>query len=353
MQKKLAAAELLFPLKFIHKEKSRFFLLVEINVKYQVEIISNLLSRFELMKKILTNSRFLHLFYGSVVASLGLYIYLTNTKENKSLIQTLKIQSNVTERLASRCKRDFFRYTNAYVNVINRKAEHDVADISSNTEKFVNELDSLIVDFEQNVEKKSKFLQKTFIPTRLYFNQEKIDFLQNTIDAAVDSISSKVLDVKYKKVLYEDNKRYDFEKEGFNTLPFDVALVKLRQQIAEIRYLECSTIQYLAGKNGPCVDIVFDDYILAFSTHSSTARVGEPFKANMALCSYGSTSYGPNFKYYVDNEEIKTYDGLVSFTKTYNTSGKKTIRARASIKNPLTGAVKEHYREYSFEVLPK
>ncbi len=306
------------------------------------------------MKKLTTSPRFLHLFYGSVIALLGLYVYFTNVKieEYKYIISTLNSQVEIEKKFTSKNARDFYRYTDAYRNPIGVKANQDFRDISFNCDKLVLELDSLVVHFEQNIEKKPEILQKTAILTRLYFKEGKIASLQNTIDAAVDSIFSKISDVKDKDLLFKEYKRHDFAKEDFNTLPTHLAIVKIKQQIIEIRQLEHLMVNHFFSKY-TCGMVIYDEFRINLFPYSSTVRVDEPFKVDMALCDYSTKSREPYHTYYIDNEEIKPNRGIATFAKTYSTPGKKTIQAKALVKNPMTGEVKEQRREYSFEVLPK
>ena len=83
-----------------------------------------------------------------------------------------------------------------------------------------------------------------------------------------------------------------------------------------------------------------------------TAFWGEKFEVDVYLTSYSSNP-GPYVKFFVNNHEVEIKDGVAHFETTEKAIGKKTVRAEASIQNPLTGQITTIIGEFEYEVLPK
>ena len=99
-------------------------------------------------------------------------------------------------------------------------------------------------------------------------------------------------------------------------------------------------------------DIRFDAFKVAIAPQKAAIIEGEKFKADIYIASY-STRPGSFVKFFVNNQEVQANQGVAHFETTETKVGKQTIKAVASIQNPLTGQVTTSTGMFEYEVLPK
>ncbi len=95
-----------------------------------------------------------------------------------------------------------------------------------------------------------------------------------------------------------------------------------------------------------------DFFKVAIAPQKAAIFEGETFKADMYLAAYSSNP-GSGVTFIINNREIPIKEGVARFETKETTIGKKTVKAIARIRNPLTGAIATSVGEFEYEVLPK
>jgi hypothetical protein len=79
---------------------------------------------------------------------------------------------------------------------------------------------------------------------------------------------------------------------------------------------------------------------------------GEKFQADIFLAEY-SINPGTGLSFTVNNQNLPIEDGVAYYSKTEKTTGLKTIKVNASIRNPATGESTNVKGEFEYHILPK
>jgi hypothetical protein len=109
---------------------------------------------------------------------------------------------------------------------------------------------------------------------------------------------------------------------------------------------------FLLDKVSGRMSVPIQKVIIAIFPKKASLIEGEKFEADICLASY-STYPGNGVIITVNNQNLPIKDGIARYTSLTKTTGIKTIKAQASIKNPATGEVTTVNNQYEYQVLPK
>lgn len=132
------------------------------------------------------------------------------------------------------------------------------------------------------------------------------------------------------------------ENESTNLL-----ILKNQLKIDEMNYLN-----YFLDKGGSEIDIQNTMGIKILPLKSVLIE-GEKFEANIFLARYALIYSNQNLTYTSDNQNLPFKDGLAYFSRIENTTGLKSFKVKAVVRNPKTGEKLTLDSEYQYHVLPK
>jgi hypothetical protein len=311
------------------------------------------------MKNLFSNPRFLHIFYGSVVALLGFYIYLTNTpiEKYKTLLSSAKAQNRVTNQHSESIKREWSQYAHAYSSAQNRQTLENVNQFFGKSATMCRTIDSISTGFDQYISRKSLLLIKSSLGTCTYFSEKEVNLLQDEVNHYYNATLENIVDEKDKEMF---RKMIDtsFNKPfstNFRSLPSNLASLELENIRSNIKLWEVAFMNYYASKyNGCGGGIRFDKFLVGLFPNATKMKVGETFIVDIAAIDYASY-FGDrnNATFSVNGQPLVAKDGLAHYETHCTKVGKQNIRATISLKNRETGVVESFQKEYTFEVLPK
>ncbi len=125
------------------------------------------------------------------------------------------------------------------------------------------------------------------------------------------------------------------------------SLLKNQIKLDELVYLN-----YFLDKVGFIVEIRESMFHVVVAPKKAVLIEGEKFEADIFLSEY-SRNPGTGLSFTVNNQDLSIKDGVAYYSKTEKTTGLKTIKVNASIRNPATGETTKSFGEFEYHVLPK
>ena len=124
-------------------------------------------------------------------------------------------------------------------------------------------------------------------------------------------------------------------------------LLKNQIKLDEIVYLN----YFLDKVTGP---MIMEDtrFRVAIAPKKAVLIEGEKFEADIFLGKYSSNP-GTGLSFTVNNQDLSIKDGVAYYSKTEKTTGLKTLKVNAAIRNPATGETTNVKGEFEYHVLPK
>lgn len=145
-----------------------------------------------------------------------------------------------------------------------------------------------------------------------------------------------------------DTKAKTWVEYKFKQMPVAAIMPFFTKLQADAKSSETAILNYVAEKVGG-TEIKFDQFLVAISPNNGYVIKGEKFTADVALAAFSSNP-GAGVSISVNGQGLSVKDGIAHYETTANTLGKQTIKATASIKNPLTGEVKSATKDFTYEV---
>ena len=299
------------------------------------------------MIKILSNPRFLHLFYLSAMALLWYVLWFTfpNPKLLKSferITSTLEPSQKIVEQSNDRIRKETGKMFDAYKNPINQRSQEELYHIGDCSNHCVAELDTIkgeciLANFFDNAH-----LSK--IRLLLYDYQKQGNLV--------------IRDTKDREQLQKNNAYFiedilnnDAYWIDFKTLPHVCKLAELTRIQNTIVLCTNSYFNYFACKTG--CGIKFDKFRVGISASRGSIKVGEEMDADIFLTDFASRQ-DKTIKIFVDDKPLEVVDGIAHYKQKFDKIGKHTIKLRGVLSNPFDSIFQEiSTSEYTFEVLPK
>ena len=122
------------------------------------------------------------------------------------------------------------------------------------------------------------------------------------------------------------------------------AFLQNQIELDKVPYLN-EISNYVGGTELKC----FPSYKVVIAPRKAALIEGETFNADVYLAEYTNK----DVTFFVNNQELHLEGGLAHFKNKETTIGKKTVKAIARMKNPLTGSTTEMTGVFEYEVLPK
>lgn len=174
----------------------------------------------------------------------------------------------------------------------------------------------------------------------------KPDEIKNRVAAIGKNLTLNIDDETWKQS--KDKKSWsDFK---FRQMPVAAVLPLMSQMQSDAKASEAALVNSMAELSGGRV-IEFDAFFPVVQAKKAYVIAGEPFEAKIAVGSYSSQISPSDIRLSVNGTALKVgSDGKANYTATSSETGKKTLKLRAEVKNPLTGEVTKGEDTYEYEV---
>jgi gliding motility-associated protein GldM len=197
------------------------------------------------------------------------------------------------------------------------------------------------------------------VTTDMFINHPKGTEIEAKIKATREAFLATIRDPKERETiaasipldvekLPEDTKAKTWVDYKFKQMPVAAIMPFFTKLQADAKTSETAILNYVANKVGG-TDIKFDQFLVAISPNNGYVIKGEKFTADVALAAFSSNP-GAGVNITVNGQSLSVKEGVAHYETTASTLGKQTIKATASITNPLTKEVKSASKEFTYEV---
>lgn len=287
-------------------------------------------------------SIYFHVIYLAIIAYLG-YNYWSSVQAFKAFEQ-LNVQLNVDYGIMKETSSIILQKINktaqAYQNSENRRNKEQ-------SEKVMDAALSLYHDIAA---------QKTELVNNHFFTDAKINEIKEKLSRFSNNLVDSINDKRDKSDVL---KYYNLPKliaddaywQSIKILPKNGVIAELSLIQNMIKTDEITLLNYYYSKTGTTMHI-YDIYKTAIVPRKAALIQGDIFEADIYLATF-SNNLGSNVIIKVNGKPLEIKQGVAHFKGKKETIGTKTIKAEASIRNPLTGQIKTVEGSFEYQVLPK
>ena len=197
------------------------------------------------------------------------------------------------------------------------------------------------------------------VPTNFFINEKKGEELEKKIAETRQKFLALVTDpVKNKEfqsqialqvdAIPSDSKAANWTDLKFKQMPVAAVMPTLTKFVSDAKTSETALLNYFFDLVGG-KEIKLDQFKVAISPKKSYLIRGDKFEADVYLAAYSSNP-GTGVSISVNGSGLGMIDGVAHYETTPSGIGKQTVKASASIKNPLTGVTKTVEGEFEYEV---
>lgn len=183
--------------------------------------------------------------------------------------------------------------------------------------------------------------------------QDKIEQTRAAFLALVDEKAKK--DMETQIALQVDAVPEDAKAKGktwvdvkFKQMPVAAVMPILTKMISDAKTSETALLNHIFNLVGG-VDIKFDQFKVAIAPKRAYLNRGEKFEAEVYLAAYSSNPNG-SISIAVNGQGLPLVNGVAKYETTPSGIGKQTVKATASIKNPLTGQTTTSEGSFEYEI---
>ena len=264
-------------------------------------------------------------------------------------------------------KKAIDKQAEAYKNPLNEgyKAKAaDVQKISKDFETYITDITDKMVTAAGGVNpqytdgRPIRYKDKD-VTTRMFLNEKKGEELQKKIQETRAAFLATVTDAKDRADLEKqialqvdsiskDSKAKTWSEYKFKQMPVAAVMPTLTKMKADAKTSETALLNYFFGKVGGDL-IKFDQFKVAIAPKKSYLIRGEKFEADLFLAAYSSNP-GTNVSITANGQGLGLNAGVAHYETTPSGIGKQTVKATASVRNPLTGQVTSAEGSFEYEV---
>ena len=135
----------------------------------------------------------------------------------------------------------------------------------------------------------------------------------------------------------------------FKQMPVAAVMPTLTKLSADAKTSETAILNYFFKKINGEVDIKFDKFAVSIAPKKAYLIRGEKFEADISMAAYSSTP-GNNVSLAVNGSGLPMTNGIAHYESTPSGIGKQTVKATATIRNPLNGQTTTVDRTFEYEV---
>ena len=100
-------------------------------------------------------------------------------------------------------------------------------------------------------------------------------------------------------------------------------------------------------------NIEFNTFKVAIAPRQASLVIGEIFETDVYVTKYAINTGSNQIRLLHNNTDLPTKEGVAHYSKREKTLGKKVFRAKAIIKNPMTGQIITSEAVFEYNVVPK
>ena len=277
----------------------------------------------------------LHGIYLSIIGILGFQLWSKTTETRYTfgqVDQVLKSDNEVLRKVSD----DFFSQIEKDYSMNPKKYEYFF--INSKSTKILFQSASNLIDINENNTKLQVNLNLNAFRDSLRNFSKKASSIHDERDSL-----TLIKQCSLMKTIQNDT----FWKSFMNNPSTNFQLLKNQIKLDELVYLN-----YYLDKVSGKIEIIEKMFHVVVAQKKAVLIEGEKFEADIFLAEY-SRNPGTGLSFTVNNQDLSIKDGVANYSKTEKTTGLKTIKVNAAIRNPATGETTNVKGEFEYHVLPK
>ncbi len=309
----------------------------------------------------------INLMYLVLTALLALNVSAEIINAFFSLNKGIKNSNGIVDSSNESLKKAIDTQVKAYNNTANQAYQTDAEKVIAISKEFCEYMkgmtDEMVtgaggVDPKHSDGRPVRYKDKD-VTTDMFINHAKGTEVEAKIKATREAFLAAIRDPKAREelsksipldveTLPEDTKAKTWVDYKFKQMPVAAIMPFFTKLQADSKSSETAILNYIAKQvNG--IEIKLDQFLVAISPNNGYVIKGEKFSADVALAAYSSNP-GTGVSIVVNGQSLGVKEGIGHYETIANTLGKQTIKATASIKNPLTGEVKSATKDFTYEV---
>jgi len=181
--------------------------------------------------------------------------------------------------------------------------------------------------------------------------QYRTDILEY-IDEEDKEAFTKEIAVQIDEDTWKAKGKKNWAEMNFKQMPLQAVLPIFTKFINDVKSTEAAALNNLATKVGAGdTKVVLDKYTVVSAPDKSYIIKGEKYRTEVFLSAGASADSKTGISVSVDGRKLPlNKEGVGVYETTPNSLGKKSYTAAASIRNPVTGEVKNFKKQFSYEV---
>ncbi|MCB9327504.1 MAG: hypothetical protein H6572_02340 [Lewinellaceae bacterium] len=181
----------------------------------------------------------------------------------------------------------------------------------------------------------------------------KQDFLSFIDEADRSAWANKIpINIDDESWKHSVNKKKNWADFTFGHMPLGATMPIFSKFKNDIKASEATVLNYLAEKVGVGGEtIVLDKYTVVSAPKKTYVIKGEPFETDVFLSASAGNDSKTGISISVNGRNLPANaDGVAKYTETPSSVGIKKYNAVISVKDPVTGEVKQYKNEFEYEV---
>ena len=197
----------------------------------------------------------------------------------------------------------------------------------------------------------SDFIDINLTNTKLNVSLNLNDFRNslNILSKKATSVDEKLDSIALLKhcILVKTIQNDTFWKSFMHNPSTNFLLLKNQIKLDELVYLN-----YFMDKVSGNIIRDYSPFRVVIAPKKAVTIEGEKFEADILLAAY-STNPGTGLSFTANNQVLSIDAGVAKYSKIEKTTGIKTLKVNAAIRNPATGETTNVKGEFEYHVLPK
>ena len=309
----------------------------------------------------------INLMYLVLTAMLALNVSAEIINAFYALNRGMQSSNEIVDKSNTMIKNAIDQEVKAYNNVTNQGYQAKAIEAMKISKEFESYISSIVselttraggIDPHHTDGRPVRYKDKD-VPTNFFINEKKGEELEKKIAETRQKFLALVTDpVKNKEfqsqialqvdAIPSDSKAANWTDLKFKQMPVAAVMPTLTKFVSDAKTSETALLNYFFDLVGG-KEIKLDQFKVAISPKKSYLIRGDKFEADVYLAAYSSNP-GTGVSISVNGSGLGMIDGVAHYETTPSGIGKQTVKASASIKNPLTGVTKTVEGEFEYEV---
>ena len=277
----------------------------------------------------------LHGIYLSIIGILGFQLWSKTTETRYTFGQVDQVLKSNNEILKSTSE-DMFRAIES--NYLRNPEKYEPVYTNAKEIRTASQSSSNFIDINSTNTKLKVSLNLNDFRDSLNNFSKKSTFVDDIVDS--------IILLKH-CILNKTIENHTFWSSFMSNPSTNFLLLKNQNLLDEIVYLN-----YFMDKVSGRIIINDSPFRVVIAPKKAVLIDGEKFQADIFLAAY-SNNPGTGLSFTINNQDLSIKDGVAKYSKTESSTGLKTIKVIASIRNPATGETTQRIGEYEYHVLPK